>query len=279
MIGLTLGAERLRRQTPKKACSGEPTGDPSCPAAVIDGGTTMGEHSTLKSLGIASLFENRELKSFFKSYLSILFGIELLIFFVSFICQLKPIDIPFPWRYYLLASFLAPIVITFVMGVVVKAFNLFCFGMADPATPPPETEQPRQEEEAEAPGKLNAPLRFFHQVPFLFTLLMLILLALFLSQVDQVISYVGAVGEKAVIYGLTVLGVLVFIATGLAVFWLVIKYKLEKLRYQYEYKKELMIQQGVFGVEDEKMIDQDGRIISMPPPGAKQIVPVKSRPQ
>jgi hypothetical protein len=233
----------------------------------------MGEYSTLKSKGIASLFENRELKSFFKAYIYILFVLEILIFFISFLCQLEPILIPFPWRYYLLASFLTPVVITFLLGIIVKSFNLFYFGVAEQSQKPPAFEDAANQEtnqEKGASNKLNSSLRFFHQVPFLFTLLLLILVALFVSQLDHIMAFVGVIGEKALVYGLTALGVLIFIGTVLAVFWLVLKFKLEKLRYQYEYKREVMAQLGVLVTEDNKLLDHDGRVISLTQPAVKQ---------
>jgi len=231
----------------------------------------MGEQNTLTSKGIASLFEERELKRFFKLYLYILFLLEILIFFISFLCQLEPIHIPFPWRYYLLASFLTPIVITFLLGVIVKSFNLFYFGLGVPVEESPAVDGVADNEK-QASNKLHSSLQFFHQVPFLFMLLLLILMAIFVSQLDHVMAFVGVIGEEALVYGLTLLGILTFIGTVLACFWLVIRFKLEKLRYQYEYKRDVMIQLGVLVTEDDQLLDHDGRVISLAKPTAKQIV-------
>jgi hypothetical protein len=243
----------------------------------------MSEDTIHQSQGVASLFEKRELKSFFKAYVYILFVLEILIFFISFLCQLEPIHIPFPWRYYLLASFLTPVVITFLLGVIVKSFNLFYFGRDRTVEKPPATDDAETQDKSAA-GKLNSSLRFFHQVPFLFTLLLLILGALFVSQIDHITALVGVVGEKALMYGMTVLGVLTFIATVLAIFWLVVRFKLEKLRYQYEYKREVMVQLGMLVTEDEKLLDHNGRVISFANPAlanttAKQIVQAKVKQQ
>ena len=253
----------------------------------------MSEDTTHQSQGVASLFEGRELKSFFKAYIYILFVLEILIFFISFLCQLDPIHIPFPWRYYLLASFLTPVVLTFLLGVIVKSFNLFYFGLDKTVEAPPASDGAEGKEKT-ASNKLNSSMRFFHQVPFLFTLLLLILGAIFVSQIDHIMAYVDVVGEEALIYGMTILGVLTFIATVLAVFWLVIKFKLEKIRYQYEYKRDVMVQLGMLVTEDDKLLDHNGRVISLANPAltnsalanptlansaAKQIVQAKVKQQ
>jgi hypothetical protein len=243
----------------------------------------MIEDTTHQSQGVASLFEKRELKSFFKAYVYILFVLEILIFFISFLCQLEPIHIPFPWRYYLLASFLTPVVITFLLGVIIKSFNLFYFGLDKTAEAPPASDGTEKKEKSNS-NKLDSSMRFFHQIPFLFTLLLLILGAIFVSQIDHIMAFVGVVGEKALMYGMTILGVLTFIATVVAIFWLVIRFKLEKLRYQYEYKRDVMLQLGVLVTEDDKLLDQKGRVFSLPNPAlanssAKQIVQAKIKEQ
>ena len=245
---------------------------------IIQDERKMEDFSMLKSEGIASLFSKGELKNFFKVYLYILFVLEILIFFISFLCQLEPIHINFPWRYYLLASFLTPIVITFLLGVIVKAFNLFCFGLATPvkeSSAPTDTE----DQQKRASTRLNSSLRFFNQVPFLFALLLLIVGAVVFSQSDHILAFVGAVGEKALVYGLTILGVLTFLATVFAFIWLVVRFKLEKIRYQYEYKRDVMLQLGVLVTEDERILDRNGEVISLPNPTRKQIVQSGSKPQ
>jgi len=87
----------------------------------------MSEQDKNKYIGVATLFDNIELKRFVKFYIG-------LIFFLCFLLQLKPINIPFPWIYYFLSSFLIPIAITFLLGVFVTAFNLFIFGNPNPQT-------------------------------------------------------------------------------------------------------------------------------------------------
>ena len=90
----------------------------------------MSKQDKNKYIGVATLFDNFdniELKRFVKFYIG-------LIFFLCFLLQLKPINIPFPWKYYFLASFLIPIAIAFLLGVFVAAFNLFIFGNPNPQT-------------------------------------------------------------------------------------------------------------------------------------------------
>ena len=173
----------------------------------------MDELSTPKSQGVASLFEKGELKRFFKTYLCILLALEILIFFIGLLCQLEPVHTPFPWRYYLLASFLTPIVITFLLAVIVMAFNLFFFGRTSPVE---ESSAPVGAEKHEKipPTRLSSFRRFSNQVPFLFTLLLLVIGAVVFSRSDPIMTFVGAFGERALVYGLITFGVLKFIATA-----------------------------------------------------------------
>ena len=94
----------------------------------------MSEQDKNKYIGVATLFDNIELKRFVKFYIALIFFLEIIIFFLCFLLQLKPINIPFPWKYYFIASFLIPIAIAFLLGVFVAAFNLFIFGNPNPQT-------------------------------------------------------------------------------------------------------------------------------------------------
>ncbi len=65
----------------------------------------MSEQDKNKYIGVATLFNNFELKRFIKIYIGLIFFLKSS-FFLCFLLQLKPISIPFPWKYYFLASLL-----------------------------------------------------------------------------------------------------------------------------------------------------------------------------
>ncbi len=228
----------------------------------------MTESGESKFRGVATLFNHIELKKFFKFYLLMIFILELVILLVSFLCQLQPINIPFPWKYYFLASFLVPIVITFLLGLFVTAFNVFIFGN------PPETEPSGIEGNGDGKkkrylDKVNVSLHFLKQAPFLLSLLLLGVLALILSQLDKILTLFGQIGERAVNYIFISLGVLLAIGTVFGIIWLVMRYKLDKMRAQYEYKREIMEQLGMIITDDNTVISNTGQILSLPDAVAK----------
>ena len=222
----------------------------------------MDSDNHTKFAGIASLFESKEIKRFFKNYLFAICLLETLIFFISLFCLLEPFSMNFPWRYYLLASFLTPVVMTFLLGLVVKAFNVFFIDVgAEERAGSGTDDQNRQ------PGgtfaKLNSSLSFLRQAPFLLSLLFLIVGAVIFSQIDHIFVVIGRVGEKAVMYTLVSLGILFLVFTIFAFVWLILKFKLEKVKYQTDHKREVMLQLGMFLTDDDRLINHDGQIISL----------------
>lgn len=237
----------------------------------------MNSDSHTKFAGIASLFESQEIKRFFKNYLFAICLLETLIFFISLFSLLEPFSMNFPWRYYLLASFLTPVVMTFLLGLVVKAFNVFFIESGSES----RTTSESADQAAQRGGtfaKLNSSLSFLRQAPFLLSLLFLIVGAVIFSQIDHIFVVMGTVGEKAVVYILITLGVLFFVFTIFAFVWLILKFKLEKVKYQTDHKREVMLQMGMFLTDDDRLINHDGQIISLE--NRKQIpnMEVNSRP-
>jgi hypothetical protein len=237
----------------------------------------MNSDSHTKFAGIASLFESKEIKRFFKNYLFAICLLETLIFFISLFCLLEPFSMNFPWRYYLLASFLTPVVMTFLLGLVVKAFNVVFIENGSESRANPES----ADQNVHGGGtfaRLNSSLSFLRQAPFLLSLLFLIVGAVIFSQLDHIFAVIGTVGEKALVYTLITLGVLFFVFTIFAFVWLILKFKLEKVKYQTDHKREVMLQLGMFLTDDDRLINHDGQIISLE--NKKQIpnLEVNSRP-
>lgn len=217
--------------------------------------------------GIATLFDHTELKRFVKFYLLLIFILELFILLICFLLQLEPINMPFPWKYYFLASFLVPVALTFLLGVFVTAFNLFLFGQPEQGPANAATEAPPGSPESDPQrhyiDKLNLSLNYIRQAPFLLSLLVLIIGVILFSQIDSFLMLLGSIGEKALYYVFILLGILLFIGTLFIFVWIVIRYKLDKLRYQYEYKRDIMAQLGMIVTEDNRIVDSQGRVVAI----------------
>jgi hypothetical protein len=218
--------------------------------------------SHTKFAGIASLFEFQEIKRFFKNYLFVICLLETLIFFISLFCLLEPFSMNFPWRYYLLAAFLTPVVMTFLLGLVVKAFNVFFIDSGSESIPNAGTVDRGAQREGTF-SRLNSSLSFLRQAPFLLSLLFLIVGAVIFSQIDHIFAVIGTVGEKAVVYTLITLGVLFLVFSVFAFVWLILKFKLEKVKYQTDHKREVMLQLGMILTDDNRLINHDGQIIAL----------------
>ncbi len=217
-----------------------------------------------KLKGIASLFDTSELKKFVKFYISLIFLLEIMIFGSCFLFQLEPVNLPFPWKYYFLASFLVPIAVTFLLGIFITAFNLFIFGHSTPQSVESEpSDEKNEDDEKNNPfNKINASLTLIRQMPFLLTLLILGVGAIIFSQLDNLIIFLGEIGIKTVEYSLIILGVVFAVAVVFALIWIFMKYKLEKMKYDYQYKQDVMSQLGLLVIDQKTVINPEGKIIT-----------------
>src|SRR5690554_1493624 len=120
--------------------------------------------STLK--GIATLFEREELKDLFIKYLILIGVIEGFIFFVSFISQLGPENVPFPWKSFFFAAFIVPLTITFLLGIIVLGFDRYLYGHQ-----PEDDDSDRRHlsvaEQQSRIQKFHAVMYVIRQIPFL----------------------------------------------------------------------------------------------------------------
>ncbi len=228
----------------------------------------MTESEKSKFKGVATLFDHIELKKFVKFYVLMIFVLELLILLFCFLCQLKPINIPFPWKYYFLSSALLPIVLTFMLGLLVTAFNVFIFGN------PPDMEPGGIGDRADGEkrrylDKVSVSLHFLKQAPFMLSLLLLGVFVIVIAQLDKILIFLGRIGAQAMDYIFISLGVMLAIGTVFGIMWLVMRYKLDKLHAQYQYKREIMGQLGMIITDDNNVITNAGQILSLPDAIAK----------
>jgi hypothetical protein len=220
--------------------------------------------------GIASLFDDLERKELFKKYLFFLCWMEVLIFASCWIYQLGsgghdqygPIDLPFPWKGYFLVAFLAPVAITFLIGVVIVGFNKYFAETELPvavAAPPKPGDPP-----TELSGRLatlNRVVSWVQKLPFLALLLLLAVAVVFFYKLDVILAFVGHVGERTV-------RIILFSAVGLvglvSIFLLiliVLNFQLRKKSMDYQYRSEVAERFGLIILDDKTVLSSDGKLL------------------
>ena len=213
--------------------------------------------------GLATLFDGVELKSFFINYLWFIIAVEILIFLVSFLGNLGPEKGPFPWKFYFYVSFIAPVAITFLLGVFILAFNQFIFGN----TPSGGEEAGAGTEADENRSKLfqfNLLITHMRRVPFLPMLFALVACTVLFYKLDAIFLFIFNAGEKMVTYSLIACGILLVAGLIFGIAWIVSNYKLSKkhMEHEYRYRNDVMDKLGFLIMEDETVIDKNGKLIS-----------------
>ena len=228
----------------------------------------MQENQTKRSggrrKGVASLFDDYEIKDLFKRYVQLLIIVEVLIFLVCWVYQLgidevavtgKPVDIPFPWKAYFLVSFAAPVALTFLAGIVVAAFNSFLFGRQGRAI--------FKEDGLDGfSGKIVRAANFCFQLPFLLTLLLLGALIGVVYNMGAITEFLARFGEAASRFLLIGLGCVLAAGTIFGVVRMVLNYKLRKKNMEYDYKREVMDRLGIAILDERTMIDSQGKVVA-----------------
>lgn len=210
--------------------------------------------------GLVDLFTKQELKKFFLRYVYLIGCVEILIFLICFFSILEPYEGPFPWREYFYAAFTIPIAITFILGIIIMAFNTYYFkddGHLDSFKADPTSE------------KAHTAKAFFNlswQFQFMVILLVLGLSAVFLFQLDDLLAMLGNAGEKASDILLWLIGILLGGAVLLGSLFLVLQYRLRKRKmdYSFQYKCELMNRTGMMLLDDNTLVDTEGKVVHTP---------------
>lgn len=215
-------------------------------------------HSGLR--GVASLYTRDEIKKFLSSYLLMMAVLEGFVFFVCWVSSLSSSQQAFPWKAYILASFVTPVAITFVFGVIIFGFNNYVFvsdAEVSPATGSGEGHRPNRFEEA---------MRSLRQVPFLIALLLLVLAGGMVYKLDAIVDFMARAGEQAANYLFILLLVVLGGASLVTLVWMGLSYRLrcKRLEYLHRYRMEVMERTGMVLLEDETLIDRDGRVVELP---------------
>lgn len=231
--------------------------------------STQAQSKPLRS-GIAALFDDSERKALFRKYVKFLGWIELLILFVCWLYQLGdrgydqygPVQVPFPWKTYFLVAFVAPVAITFLLGVVIAGFNNY-FGDVKPdaETAKEGGESATSGEKSGRAYQLKQLTAWLQRLPFLALLLLLTLGALFFYKLDAFLTFIGNVGASSVRIILMCAAVLVIIASVFALILIVLNYQLRKRSMAYQYKTEVAERFGLIILEDNTVINSQGKLL------------------
>ena len=224
---------------------------------------TIPGSSHQQTKGIAALFEKEEIKHLFRSYLVAMFIIEGFIFFVSFLSQIGPETVPFPWKPYFFAAFTVPVTITFLLGIIVLSFDRYIFGQQNLSNELNNLFQSAAETRSRI-HKLHASLYVLRQFPFLLGLLTLLVLSVVSYKLNDILAVVGRVGERTAHYLFIGLAVALVVAVVVGLIWMFLSYNLRKktLEYQFQYKKDVIDKTGLILIGEDRVMNQEGRILS-----------------
>ena len=220
--------------------------------------------------GIASLYDDFERKELFKKYLFFLGWMEVLIFAACWVYQLGngghdqygPVDLPFPWKTYFLVAFLAPVAITFLIGVVIVGFNKYFAdtGQLEELSNAREPADPLTEGTGRL-ASLNRVVSWVQKLPFLALLLFLALSVAFFSKLDVILTFVGNVGEKTVrIILFSAIGLVAVISIFLLIL-IVLNFKLRKKSMEYQYRSEVAERFGLIILDDMTVLNREGHLL------------------
>ncbi len=213
----------------------------------------------------ASLFDDQERKQLLKKYIFFLAWLEVIIFFITWLWQLGdngydrfgPVETPFPWKVYFLVSFIAPIAVTFLVGIVIVGFNRY-LGHGDEEkgagidfTNIPKGKYP----------KLFHFLEYMRHAPFLVLLVLVGLGVAAFYNIDSIMHFVRVIGEKSVRIGLIAGGVLLGVASIFGMIILILNYKLKKKSMDYQYKSQVAREFGLIILEDNTVLDRNGQLL------------------
>lgn len=194
------------------------------------------ETAKKKRIGIASIFDPSEIKEYFNTFFILLFGIEFVIFVAHFIGSIGPQGSPFPWKQYFFVSFIAPVVMVFIIGLIVIGFNFYLFGNSEEAMPKPG-DDPEGEPGTRKMGRsFQDFFTILQQLPALGGIFLLGLGSVILYKLDTILATIGHVGERTahylfILFAVLVAGTLIFL-----LFWLFWKFKLHKYQMEEEWK-------------------------------------------
>lgn len=221
-----------------------------------------------KSLrGVAALFDDAERKEMFRKYLFFLAWVQLFILLGCFLYQLDdqgynnygPIETPFPWKVYFLLSFLAPLAITFVIGVIIIGFNRY---LAEPeASSFLDHDAALPDDKSGRAYKLYVMMNWLQRLPFLSLLLLLGIAVGLFYKLDSILGFIGDFGERSLQLIIWTGATLLLVATALAIVLIFVNYKLRKKSMEYKYRTDVAERFGLIIMEDNTVLNGEGRLL------------------
>jgi len=216
-----------------------------------------------KMTGIAGILKKTEIKEYFDTLFILVGGIEFVIFIAHFIGSMGAEKGPFPWKQYFFVSFMAPVVLMFIIGLIVIGFNYYLYGSQQSAF-----------DLEESPFVGTKMKRFGHSFKFLFSIIQQVpvLAGLFilgigsvvLFKLDVILKVLGHIGEKTAFYLFILLCVLVSGGLIFLIFWLYWQFKLQRFNIQreWEYKQRVIETSGLIILDDNTVFNKEGEVIS-----------------
>ncbi|MCL4503505.1 MAG: hypothetical protein M1438_16895 [Deltaproteobacteria bacterium] len=183
-----------------------------------------------------NFYDPLEKRYIFNSFLVVVALVEILILVFTLIWQIDFEGIfgtqfrpaaPFPWKPYLLASFMAPIALLFLFGLIIQGFEILC-------KPPEDSGRPEAR-----PGRLR----------YLLGLLLFMVVLVFFVKGKAVFALI-TLGIKAI--GLVGSYIFIaFLALGFLYLWvrLILRYRLQKKAMEYQYLLTLAERHGCVVVD------------------------------
>ncbi|PLX82920.1 MAG: hypothetical protein C0616_01050 [Desulfuromonas sp.] len=216
--------------------------------------------------GLASLYTKKEIKKFLSGFVITLLVVEGLIFFFCYISFLGGQVETFPWKAYLLAAFLSPVAITFLVGMMAYGFNRYMFERSG--------SESQVFEESTDGGRFDLFLSSIQRVPFLLSLLLLVAGGGVIFKLDAIAAFMLNAGEQVARSLLILVGAILGVATLVGLVWMFLSYRLRRQRLEllHDYRKDVMQRTGMIMLEDETVIDSEGKVVKVPdmPRGAGQ---------
>lgn len=198
----------------------------------------------------------------FNSFLVVVALVEILIFVVTLIWQIDegvlggPVKvIPFPWTEYLYTAFVAPLVLLFVFGIIIRGFQAF---------------GPEVEREQSGEGK---PVRRRHRFQFFLGLGAFLGLLLLWFFGKQVLSLAALFFKTLGLGGAYLLVAVVALAALYFPLRLILNYRLQRKALEYQYLMYLAEHHGVVLRDPKDLEDQTSKEKTSPAPDQPSLAP------
>lgn len=214
-----------------------------------------------KRVGIASMLDKSEIKEYFDTFFILVLGIEFVIFVAHFIGSIGPDKGVFPWKQYFFVSFIAPVVLTFLVGLIIIGFNYYVFG--EEYTGGSSVQESKSADGKKLLYSARSLIALLHQMPVLAGLFTIGLGSVILYKLDVILRVIGHVGERTAFYIFIVLAAVVAGALIFLLFWMFWKFRLHKIELErrWEFKKNVMEKSGLIILENNIVLNEEGRVL------------------